>query len=174
MYPVYIWQIENSTYRVNWFLSHMFFRFVINSTLFLMSLFGDLYSHPISRLSLFRNFTPTQTFSSKSHAKPHGLASVSAISVDPRPTASPTGRQLCQVVGQAVRQLDWGDAVDERGSRSAGQDVEHRPPNVFIVEYRLVNPMTIHVVLAVRVTVIQAVMILASPPTRLLLQYCTM
>ena len=67
-----------------------------------------------------------------------------------------------------------GDEVGERGSRSAGQDVEHRPPNVFIVEYRLVNPMTIHVVLAVRVTVIQAVMILASPPTGLLLRYCTM
>ena len=67
-----------------------------------------------------------------------------------------------------------GDEVGERGSRSAGQDVEHRPPNVFIVEYRLVNPMTIHVVLAVRVTVIQAVMILTSPPTGLLLQYCTM
>ena len=60
-----------------------------------------------------------------------------------------------------------GDEVGERGSRSAGQDVEHRLPNVFIAEYRLVNPMTIHVVLAVRVTVIQAVMILASPSTGL-------
>ena len=31
---------------VNWFLSHiMFVRFVINSTLFIMSLFGDLYIH---------------------------------------------------------------------------------------------------------------------------------
>ena len=56
-----------------------------------------------------------------------------------------------------------------------GLHKEHRLPNVFIVEYRLVNPMTIHVVLAVRVTVILAVMILASPPTGLLLlQYCTM
>ncbi len=42
------------------------------------------------------------------------------------------------------------------------------PPNMFIVEYRIVNPMTIHVDLAVRVTVIQAVMILASLPTGLL------
>ena len=39
---------------------------------------------------------------------PNNLKPVSAISVDPRPTASPTGRQVWQVVGPAVRQLDWG------------------------------------------------------------------
>ena len=38
-----------------------------------------------------------------------------------------------------------------------GVRVRTWPPNMFIVEYRLVNPMTIHVDLAVRVTVIQAV-----------------
>ena len=71
MYPVYIWQIEISTYQYMCKLvsfTYMVFRFVVNSTLFLMSLFGDLYTHPISRLSLFRNFTPTQTLSS-SHMK---------------------------------------------------------------------------------------------------------
>ena len=36
------------------------------------------------------------------------LLAVSAISVGPRPTASPTGRQVCQVVGPPIRQLDWG------------------------------------------------------------------
>ena len=76
------------------------------------------------------------------------LGAVSALSVDPsapvgprptpvgpRPTGLQTGRQLCQVVGPAVRQLDWGMKVVEgvEGCAFRTQDVEHRPPNVFIV-----------------------------------------
>ena len=91
------------------------------------------------------------------------------------------GRQVCGVVGRAVRQVDWGmELVEDHGVRGQhkehhglrGQHKEHRLPNqVFIVEYRIVNPMTIHVFSsAVRVTVV----ILASPPTGLLLQYCTL
>ena len=60
---------------------------------------------------------------------------MSALSVDPRPTGSQTGRQLCQVVGPAVRQLDWGMKVVEgvEGCAFRTQDVEHRSPDVFIV-----------------------------------------
>ena len=75
-----------------------------------------------------------------SFATLYRLLPVSALSVDPsaigrRPTGSQTGRQLCQVVGPAVRQLDWGmnvvEGVEGRAFRT--QDVEHRSPNVFIV-----------------------------------------
>ena len=73
---------------------------------------------------------------------------VSAISVGPGPIASPAGRQVCGVVGPAVRQLDWGMELVEGDHRLRGQHTEHRLPNhVFIVEYRLANPMTINVVL---------------------------
>ena len=50
-------------------------------------------------------------------------------------TGSQTGRQLCQVVGPAVRQLDWWMKVVEgvEGCAFRTQDVEHRSPNVFIV-----------------------------------------
>ena len=48
-----------------------------------------------------------------------------------------------------------------------GQHKEHRLPNqVFVVEYRLSDDDQRF--LAVRVTIIQAIMILASPPTGLL------
>ena len=71
---------------------------------------------------------------------------MSVISVDPRPLTSPTGRQVCGVVGPAVRQLDWGLELVEGDHGLRGQHKEHQLPNhVFIVEYRLVNPMTINV-----------------------------
>ena len=71
---------------------------------------------------------------------------VSAISDDPRPIATPMGRQVCGVVGPAVRQLDWGMELVEGDHGLQGQHKEHRLPNhVFIVEYRLVNLMTINV-----------------------------
>ena len=65
---------------------------------------------------------------------------MSAISVDPRPTASPTGRQVCQVVGPAVRQLDWGMKV-VKGDRGVRIDVlpRHRHPgrhDIGIATYR--------------------------------------
>ena len=109
---------------------------------------------------------------------PEHVSSVSAISVDP----SARGRQLRQRADNSVKLLArlsdnlTGDEVGERGSISAGQDVEHWPPNICLSSNidMLINPMTIHVVLAVRVTVIQAVMVLALPPTGLLLQYSTM
>ena len=75
------------------------------------------------------------------------LEPVSAISVDP----SARGRQLHQRADNSVKLLArrsdnlTGDEVGERGSRSVGQGVEHWPPNVFIVDYRLVNPITIPV-----------------------------
>ena len=73
---------------------------------------------------------------------------VLAISVGPRPIASPTGRQVCGVVGPAVRQLDWEMELVEGDHGLRGQHTEHRLSNhVFIVEYRLVNPMTINVFL---------------------------
>ena len=54
------------------------------------------------------------------------MLAVSALSVDPRPTGSQTGRQLCQVVGPAVRQLDWGMKVVEgvEGCAFRTQDVD--------------------------------------------------
>ena len=76
------------------------------------------------------------------------LDPVSAISVGPRPIASPTGRQVSGVVGPAVRHLDWGMELVEGDHGLRGQHTEHQLPNhVFIVEYRLVNPMTINVFL---------------------------
>ena len=73
---------------------------------------------------------------------------MSAISVGPRPIASPTGRQVCGVVGPGVRQLDWWMVLVEGDHGLRGHHTEHRLPNhVFIVEYRLANPMTINVFL---------------------------
>ena len=61
-----------------------------------------------------------------------------------------TNTLLTNVVHIIHGPTTWlGGEVGERRSRSAGQDVEHLP-NMFIVEYRLVNPMTIYVVIAVR------------------------
>ena len=44
-------------------------------------------------------------------------------------------------IGTFIRHSRVGDDVGERGPMGAGRDVEHRPLNVFIVEYRF-NPMT--------------------------------
>ena len=76
-----------------------------------------------------------------------------------RPIGSPTGRHFFEVVGPVVRQLHLTGAGMEGDH---GLHKEHRLPNVFIVEYRLVNPMTIGVFL-------MFVMMLALPPTGLLL-----
>ena len=62
--------------------------------------------------------------------------------------------------------LDWGMELVEGDHGLRGQHREHRLPNVFIVEYRCVILMTIHVFLLFA-SLIQAVMILASPPTGL-------
>ena len=68
-----------------------------------------------------------------------GLVPVSALSVDPsargRLVRKRADSQLCQVVGPAVRQVDWGMKVVEgvEGCAFRTQDVEHRSPNVFIV-----------------------------------------
>ena len=58
---------------------------------------------------------------------------VSAISVDPRPITSRMGRQVFEVVGPSVRQLDWGMELVEGDHGLLGQHTEHRLPNhVFI------------------------------------------
>ena len=54
------------------------------------------------------------------------LESVSAIRVGPRPIASPTGRQVCGVVGPAIRQLDWGMELVEGDHGLRGQHTGHR------------------------------------------------
>ena len=72
------------------------------------------------------------------------LQSVSAISVGPRPIASPTGRQICGVVGPVVRQLDWGMELVEADHGLQGQHTEHRLPNRRI---STCNPMPINIFL---------------------------
>ena len=68
--------------------------------------------------------------------------------VGPRPIASRTGRQVSGVVGPAVRQLDWGMELVE-GDHGRGQHQKYRLSNhVFIVEYRLLNPMMINLLFA--------------------------
>ena len=62
--------------------------------------------------------------------------------------SSPTARHVFEVVGLAVRQLDWGMELVEGDHGLRSQHKEHRLPNhVFIGEYRFVNPMTINIFL---------------------------